>query len=221
MHTRTHSHSHSRAHDIHIARSLTVLTLPATQPNHPFDLGARHAARSVGWARSRDDNDDNGTRCRFLPLPCLCLASPCLALPALSVLPCLAFAYFLACLACFFSCSSLACLTRIALRAEYTRRYFFSHSNRQYMHRLLSGHLHYCCYCCIYHPTTTFPRNTRLYIESFFALSQPNALVALVCFFCSSVSYNASLVLAPHALVFYSHINTKSILFIHSSIRIR
>ena len=158
--------------------------------NYPFDLGTRHAARSVGLGSpSRRQRRQRQLR-NALSLLAFALLLPCpVALPALPASPRLAFAYFLACLACLFSCSSLARLTRIALRAQYTRRYFFSHSNQPYMHRLLSGHLHYCCYCRIYHPTTSCSRNPRLYIESFFALSQPNALVALACFFSAAFCF--------------------------------
>ena len=64
---------------------------PARPPNYPFDLGTRHAARSVslGSLSRRQRRQRNALSLLAFALPLPCPALPCLACLACLALPCL------------------------------------------------------------------------------------------------------------------------------------
>ena len=179
MHTRMHAHTH--AHGIHISRSL-ARSLTVLPPNPPFRPWSPSRG-SIGWFGPPLETTTHGTHCRFLPLPCLCLALPrlpCLALPPPTSSPVLHVFFFL-----LVSRSPNSHRPARRVPAQFCLIFFLSLYPTVYasptirpppLLLLLLPHIPLPDLL----PTAT--QHTRLYIESFFALSQPNALVALVCF---------------------------------------
>ena len=190
MHTRMHA-PHACAWYSHRTLARTLAHRSAAPP--PFRPWSPSRG-SIGWfgLPSRDDDPRNALSLLAFALPLPCLALPRLPCPALPSPPSSPVLHVL-----FFSCSSLARSPnsyRPARRvlAQFCLIFFLSLYPTVYasptirspplllllllLPLLLLPHIPL---------PTSCPRNTthtRLYIESFFALSQPNALVALVCF---------------------------------------